>query len=86
LILQGDENYHLDRNSVKIVQTPQVFVTSLIINAYKTGYLPEFTDDASVLEKAGIKINLVEGNKDNIKITTPEDLIIADAILKKMSY
>ncbi len=44
-------------------------------------YLPEFTDDATVLEKTGVKINLVDGNRENIKITTPEDLIISAALL-----
>jgi 2-C-methyl-D-erythritol 4-phosphate cytidylyltransferase len=71
----------LNRLNVRIVQTPQVFSADVIKKAYKQDYLPEFTDDATVVEKAGVKINLVEGNRENIKITTPEDLLISSALL-----
>jgi 2-C-methyl-D-erythritol 4-phosphate cytidylyltransferase len=71
----------LNRLNVRIVQTPQVFSAEVIKKAYKQDYLPEFTDDATVVEKAGVKINLVEGNRENIKITTPEDLLISSALL-----
>jgi 2-C-methyl-D-erythritol 4-phosphate cytidylyltransferase len=64
-----------------MVQTPQVFRTDLIREAYKQDFLPEFTDDASVIEKRGVKINLVEGNRENIKITNPEDMLISNALL-----
>jgi 2-C-methyl-D-erythritol 4-phosphate cytidylyltransferase len=82
-----DENgsVPLNRLMVRQVQTPQVFNAELIRNAYRQEYLPEFTDDATVLEKTGVKINLVEGNRENIKITNPEDLIISAAILKSLS-
>jgi 2-C-methyl-D-erythritol 4-phosphate cytidylyltransferase len=72
----------LNRNEYKIVQTPQCFKTEILLNAYKQNFSTEFTDDASVVEKTGQKITLVEGNKENIKITAPLDLIIAEAILK----
>ena len=65
---------------IKLIQTPQVFRTSLIKKAYQQDYLPEFTDDATVLEKTVERINLVEGNRENIKITNPEDLIIAQSL------
>lgn len=71
----------INRLKVKIVQTPQVFNAGIIKKAYLQDYLPEFTDDASVLEKTGIRINLIEGNRENIKITTPEDLVISSALL-----
>lgn len=71
----------INRLKVKIVQTPQVFNAGIIKKAYLQDYLPEFTDDASVLEKTGIGINLIEGNRENIKITTPEDLVISSALL-----
>jgi 2-C-methyl-D-erythritol 4-phosphate cytidylyltransferase len=71
----------INRMNVKIVQTPQVFNAEIIRKAYRQDYLPEFTDDASVLEKTGIKINLIEGNRENIKITTPEDLVISSALV-----
>ncbi len=71
----------VDRTSLRIVQTPQCFKAELIKNAYEISYHESFTDDASVLEKAGEKIQLCEGNKENIKITNPEDLRLAEAIL-----
>jgi 2-C-methyl-D-erythritol 4-phosphate cytidylyltransferase len=75
----------MNRMLVRQVQTPQVFNAELIKKAYLQEYLPEFTDDASVLEKTGVKINLVEGNRENIKITNPEDLIISNALLPVIS-
>jgi len=74
-------NTPVNRLLVRQVQTPQVFNSFLIRKAYQQDYLPEFTDDATVLERTGVKINLVEGNRENIKITTPEDLIISAALL-----
>ena len=72
----------IDRTKIKLIQTPQVFRTDLIMYAYRQDYLPEFTDDAMVLERTGEKINLVEGNRENIKITNPEDLIIAGSLIR----
>lgn len=71
----------VNRLLVRQVQTPQVFHSALIKKAYSQDYLPEFTDDATVLEKTGVKINLVDGNRENIKITTPEDLVISAALV-----
>jgi 2-C-methyl-D-erythritol 4-phosphate cytidylyltransferase len=82
-MLTKDGNTPVDRMLVKLIQTPQVFKTDLIKKAYLQEYLPEFTDDASVLEKTGEKINLVDGNRENIKITNPEDLIIAHSLFAK---
>ena len=76
-------NTAADRTCVKLVQTPQVFDVKLIKQAYQLGYRPTFTDDASVAEAAGIGINLTEGNRENIKITTPVDLLLAEAILNE---
>lgn len=73
----------LNRANVRQVQTPQVFNSDLIKDAYLQDYSPEFTDDAIVLEKKGIKINLVEGNRENIKITNPEDMLISNALLNR---
>ena len=75
----------VNRQNVKQIQTPQVFDTELIRKAYLQEYLPEFTDDATVLEKTGEKINLVEGNRENIKITNPEDLFFAETLLGNKS-
>jgi 2-C-methyl-D-erythritol 4-phosphate cytidylyltransferase len=68
-----------------MIQTPQVFDIDLIKKAYKQDYDTSFTDDASVLEKTGKKIFLVEGNRENIKITNPEDLFIAQTLLPFIS-
>lgn len=71
----------VDRRLVRQVQTPQVFSAELIRKAYQQSYRPEFTDDATVFEMNGGKINLVDGNRENIKITNPEDLLISKALL-----
>lgn len=70
------------RDLYRRVQTPQVFQSELLLDAYNAEYEEEFTDDASVVEKAGYKIYLAEGNEENIKITTPLDLVIAEALAK----
>ena len=71
----------IDRSTVRIIQTPQTFQISLIKKAFETEELSIFTDDASVAEHAGFKIYLIDGNYENIKITTPEDLLWAEVIL-----
>lgn len=73
----------VDRSKYFLVQTPQTFRTDLILNAYKQTENDLFTDDASVLESLGETIHLVEGNRGNIKITFPEDLILAGIFLEK---
>jgi 2-C-methyl-D-erythritol 4-phosphate cytidylyltransferase len=73
----------VDRTKFKIVQTPQCFKKDILINAYTTlPYDPFFTDDASVVEKAKHTITLTEGNRENIKITYPQDLIVAQILLQ----
>lgn len=69
------------REEYKLVQTPQVFSVSLLKRAYEQDYIPSFTDDASVVEALGIPVFLVEGNRENIKLTTPFDLKIANALI-----
>lgn len=71
----------VDRNCYKLVQTPQVFLYSLLQKAYNQPYTPAFTDDASVVEALGGDVFLVEGNRENIKITTPFDIKVANALL-----
>ncbi len=80
-IVTDTGNHPLNRLQVRQIQTPQVFSAELLKKAYNQCYRPEFTDDATVLESAGEVINLVEGNRENIKITTPEDLLISRAFL-----
>ena len=74
-------NVSVDRSRFMLVQTPQVFRWEQIIAAYALPFDPLFTDDASVVEKAGFDIHLVEGNRENVKITTPFDLLLAEALL-----
>lgn len=81
-----ESNYPLNRSKIKIVQTPQVFRTELIKKAYSQKYNSNFTDDATVLESIGEKINLIEGDKENIKITTSYDLSLAKELIKRFEY
>jgi 2-C-methyl-D-erythritol 4-phosphate cytidylyltransferase len=83
-ILDGDDSRPYPRNEVRLIQTPQVFRSSLIISAYDRDFDPSFTDDATVAEAAGMNIHLTHGNRENIKITTPEDLAVAHALLSIM--
>lgn len=76
------KNKALNRNDYKIIQTPQCFRLSEIKKAFEQPYNETFTDDASVLEANGGVINLVEGNEENIKITFPNDLLIAKIFLE----
>ena len=78
--LTGDGSEALDRTKLKMVQTPQVFKNSILKKAYLQEYTPSFTDDASVVEKCGHPIILTEGNWENIKITTPLYLHIAEVL------
>lgn len=80
---QGESNKLVDRNDYQLIQTPQTFIVSLIKKAFDVEYSTNFTDDATVLEAAGYKINLIEGDYSNIKITTPEDLAVAESLLKQ---
>ena len=71
----------VSRNDYKLVQTPQVFDAELLKQAYAQEYTPFFTDNASVVEAMGVSVCLAEGNRENIKITTPFDLKISSALV-----
>jgi 2-C-methyl-D-erythritol 4-phosphate cytidylyltransferase len=75
-------NKILKRDNVMLVQTPQTFHSKILLPAYNIDYKEKFTDEASVVEAFGIKINLIEGEETNIKITTPCDFLIAESLLK----
>ena len=77
--ISAEKNNAVNRNNYKVIQTPQCFLLSKIKQAFLQPYNPLFTDDATVLESIGEAIFLVEGNVENIKITTPHDLLIANA-------
>lgn len=78
-------NQQIDRNHVRIIQTPQTFYSDMIKAAFEQEYDDSFTDEASVVERLGVKINLIEGDYSNIKITKPVDLMIAEKILEERS-
>lgn len=72
----------VDRNRFFTIQTPQVFRYTLLQTAYQQPWEMGFTDDASVVEKLGVAVSMVPGNRDNLKITYPEDLLVAELFLK----
>ena len=82
--VEGEESHIINRSPLRIVQTPQIFAAPILRAAYDTQFRKEFTDDASVVEYSGEKIALCDGEYFNIKITTPADLIIAEAIATEL--
>ena len=80
--VSGQTSRMLDRSVLRLIQTPQVFDISLLKKAYEQEYSPAFTDDASVFEQAGHRIHLTDGNMENIKITTKNDLVVAEVLIK----
>lgn len=80
-ILTEDGNEPVDRELIKMIQTPQVFHSKILLPAYKIDYKDKFTDEATVVEAFGLKVVLVDGEEDNIKITRPFDLLVAEKIL-----
>lgn len=76
-------NEMVDRKRVRIIQTPQTFFSNIIKEAFEQPFSETFTDEASVIEKMGVKINLIEGEVTNIKITRPVDLLLAEKILEE---
>ena len=79
--LEGDSSVTVPRGDYRLVQTPQTFDIQLLKAANRQPYNDGFTDDASVVESYGHAITLVEGNRENIKITTPYDLKIAEVLI-----
>lgn len=78
--LRRTDGVTVPRDDYRLVQTPQVFDIQLLKEAYRQTYCERFTDDASVVEAAGHAITTVDGNRENIKITTPFDMIVAEAL------
>ncbi len=81
--VEGDTSHIVPRSTLRAVQTPQVFSAPTIRAAYDTAFCKEFTDDASVVEAMGERVTLCEGERTNIKITTPTDMVIAEAIIQE---
>jgi 2-C-methyl-D-erythritol 4-phosphate cytidylyltransferase len=83
-LIKGAFNEAADRTKVKLVQTPQTFHSKILLPAFKIDYKDRFTDEATVAEAFGLNINLIEGEDNNIKITRPVDLIIAEQLLSEI--
>ena len=81
-IIENGQSVALDRSKYRLVQTPQCFTLALLKEAYNQPFSTLFTDDASVVEALGHSVQLVAGNDENIKITTPSDIVLAEALLK----
>lgn len=81
-IMPEGDSFTVDRDCFRLVQTPQVFTIGVLKKAYMQPYQREFTDDASVVEEMGHTVLLVEGNRGNIKLTTPDDLKLADVLCR----
>ena len=80
-IVNGDDNDAIDRSNVMLVQTPQTFHSKILLPAFQIDYKEKFTDEATVVEAYGMKVTLVEGEENNIKITKPVDILIAEKII-----
>ena len=80
-LLREEGSDAIERNKILLVQTPQVFHSKILLPAYSIDYKDKFTDEATVVEAFGMKLSLVDGEDDNIKITRPFDLVIAEQLL-----
>jgi 2-C-methyl-D-erythritol 4-phosphate cytidylyltransferase len=79
-LISGESHHVVDRNLVKIIQTPQTFLSSVLLPAFEQPYHASFTDEATVVEAAGHSVRLIEGEYSNLKITRPQDLIVAESL------
>lgn len=84
-LVDAERSVAVPRTNYRVVQTPQIFDGKLLQKAYEQPFQDSFTDDASVVESIGVKIHLVEGNVENIKITNPADLVLAEALLQSIN-
>ncbi len=80
--IESGKSIAVDRSRYCIIQTPQCFKVATLKKAYLKEYKPTFTDDASIVEACGEQIHLIDGTLENIKITNPQDLVVAETILK----
>jgi len=84
-MVNDTHHYVADRKQVRIVQTPQTFLSTVILPAFIQDYSDDFTDEATVVEASGVPVFLTEGEFDNIKITRPVDMMVAERILEERS-
>lgn len=81
-LIDEDDSEPISRGALRIIQTPQTFRADILLPAFKQEFTEAFTDEATVVEANGTKVDLIEGERSNIKVTTPEDLLIAEALLQ----
>lgn len=86
LVLPDDTNEVIDRDKVKLVQTPQTFHSKILLPAFQIDYKEKFTDEATVVEAFGLTVHLISGEERNIKITHPIDIYMAESILDERGY
>lgn len=82
-MVHGDSSHPVNREQMRSIQTPQTFRTDILLPAFEQEYTDAFTDEATVVEAYGEEVYLIEGEKKNIKLTTPEDMMIAEMVLKE---
>lgn len=85
-IIEDEDSRPIDREQMRIIQTPQTFRSEIILPAFEQEHQPSFTDEATVVEAYGDVVYLTEGERSNIKVTTPEDIIVAEALLKARDH
>lgn len=83
--VNAEDSASINREMLRAIQTPQTFQSEIIRKTFEQEYREEFTDEATAAEYAGFDIHLIEGDKHNIKITTPEDLLFAEALLSNLT-
>ncbi len=81
-IIEHNTSRSVNREQLRIIQTPQTFLTKIILPAFQQEFQPSFTDEANVVESYGTPVHLIDGSMENIKVTTPEDMLIAETLLK----
>jgi 2-C-methyl-D-erythritol 4-phosphate cytidylyltransferase len=82
-MIDGDISKPVNREFLRSIQTPQTFRSEILLPAFTQAYNEGFTDEATVVEASGKEVHLIEGEKSNIKVTTPEDLVLAEALLNE---
>ncbi|MGF2413810.1 2-C-methyl-D-erythritol 4-phosphate cytidylyltransferase [Ferruginibacter sp.] len=80
-IVTGEDNAAVERDRIKLVQTPQTFHSKILLPAFNIDFKDKFTDEATVVEAFGLKVNLLQGEENNIKITRPLDLVMAESLV-----
>ncbi len=80
-IVTGEDNAAVERDRIKLVQTPQTFHSKILLPAFNIDFKDKFTDEATVVEAFGLKVNLLQGEENNIKITRPLDLVLAESLV-----